>query len=226
MEHSPPLKLIKTSEVDAYPCPTPPTPIPRPLVRHVGGSRSALRVWDHRALQVGRAVLANQARQTHRLMRSLARAKRREAKQDAMLRRDRMAWQEERRKMHREMKAAGIWILLSIGTATALATWRFWPERGVTADSADLGRKIAARAAAAIPLPRAVSDVPNDVQSPVSSSVPPPQAPTVSVEPTITAPIAVPVPPPQTDATGSATHRIVKAEPSRSWWKDFFWKQQ
>lgn len=227
MEHSPPLKLIKTSEVDAFPCPTPPNPVPRPLVRHVGGSRSALRVWDRRALQVGRVFLANQARQTHRLMRSLARAKRREAKQDALRRRDRLAWREERRKMRNEMKAAGMWILLSIGTATALATWRFWPQTETATDSAELGRKIAARAAAAIPLPAAISGVEkSEAQGQVSSKLLPHQESAVSIEQTTTAPIAVPIPPPRSGSDQAPGAARSDQTPTRSWWKSLFWKQQ
>ena len=123
IEHSPPLKLIKTSEVDPFPLPTPSKPAPRSNAWHVGSPGSALRVWDDKALKIGRVVLADQARQTHRLQRALARAKRRQIKQDALIKKDKLAWQQERQKLQKDMRAAGTWILLSIGTATALATW-------------------------------------------------------------------------------------------------------
>ena len=157
VEHSPPLKLIKTSEVDPFPLPTPSRSTPPPHARAPGGVQSALRVWDKKALQIGRVFLADQARHTHRLRSALNQVKRRQAKQDALMRRDKLSWQQERLKLQKDMRAAGIWILASIGVATALATWRFFPELGMRAESGDMGRKIAARAAAAMPLPAAVS---------------------------------------------------------------------
>ncbi len=204
VEHSPPLKLIQSSEVDQFPCPVPPRPALIPLVRHVGGFRSALRVWDQKALQAGRVILADQARRTHRLTQALAQAKRREMKADVLMKRERMAWQQERAKMTNDMRVAGAWILVSIGTATVLATWRFWPQREAVHDSGVLGRKIAARAAAAMPLPRAVS-----------------------VEPTITAPLAVSAPAssPPIETAMTANNKIT-AQPRRSsWWQSLFWKQ-
>ncbi|KAK3068844.1 hypothetical protein LTR53_013278, partial [Teratosphaeriaceae sp. CCFEE 6253] len=161
IEHSPPLKLIKTSEIDPYPLPAlPPKPSAAPLVRDAA-ARSASHVWDDRALRAGRAVLANSARHVSRLQRALQRAKSREARQVVRAQVDKAAWQQEVRRHHGEVRAAGVWILLSIGTATALATWRFWPQQRPT-DSADLGRRLAATAQRSMPLPRAaVSDVPS-----------------------------------------------------------------
>ena len=212
VEHSPPLKLIKTSEVDTYPCPTPSTPTPPSAAWQTRSSTrsSAIttRIWDNKALSVGRVLLADQARQTHRLHRALERAQRKEAKRDALMRRDKVAWQAERQKLRNEMRAAGMWILLSIGTATALATWRFWPQTEYGPDSADLGRKIAARASAAMPLP-----------------------PAVSREPTMPAPLVI-----ATEASQPAMDKVavliqrplvaLQPESVNSWWKNLFWKQQ
>ena len=209
IEHSPPLKLIKTSEVDPFPLPTPPKPAPRSNAWDIGGSRTVLRVWDEKALQIGRVFLTEQARQTHRLRHALGRAKRRYARRDALTKRDKLAWQQERLKLQKDMRAAGFWILASIGTATALATWRFWPEMDRRNDTADLGRKIAARAAAAMPLPAAVPP------EPVFSATPPPTPSFVPVNEEN----AIPFQPP---TTTEPEH----VRSSGGWWKSLFWKQQ
>lgn len=204
-EHSPPLKLIETGEIKPFPLPTPSKPAPRSSAWQSGGSRSALRVWDERALQIGRVFLSDQARQTHRLRRALERVKRKQAKQQALERRDKLAWQQERQKLLKDMRAAGVLILASIGTATALATWRFWPGTQPR-DSGDLGRKIAARAAAAMPLPASVS------REQIALS-PPPPVPVVVVTPQVNVPLVNPVPTPASAHDGSR------------WWKSLFWKQ-
>lgn len=202
LEHSPPLKLIKSSEIDPFPCPVRPSPAPPSFIRSIDGSRSARRLWDQKALQIGRVCLTDQARRTHRLTQALARAKRRELKHNALSRRERTAWQEERQRMRTDMRAAGMWIVLSIGTATALATWRFWPQRDATAQTSDMGRRIAAKAAAAMTLPAAVS-----------------------IEPTMTAPVAVPQPPVKpVESVVSAPSP--SSAPRQSWWKGLFWAPQ
>ncbi|KAK5112856.1 hypothetical protein LTR85_011083 [Meristemomyces frigidus] len=215
IEHSPPLKLIKTSEVDPHPLPTPPPRAAQPLVRTVGEARSVARVWDDKALRAGRALLADQARQTSRLQRALERAKRREARQDAVMQKDRQAWQQEAKKLRNEMRAAGVWIVMSIGTATALATWRFLPRSSaLAADSGEMGRKIAERARRAIPLPAAVS-----------------AEPTVAA-PAVTAPIAqtaAPLAPafePALTTVPSHTPTFAPSQAKATWWRGLFWKQQ
>src|ERR1700743_2673466 len=59
VEHSPPLKLIKTSEVDPSPLPTPPKVT---LVHKRHDKASPLRLWNDKALQIGRAFLADEER--------------------------------------------------------------------------------------------------------------------------------------------------------------------
>lgn len=201
VEHSPPLKLIQTSEVDAFPLPSPPPRPAAPLFRIVGGTRSARRVWDEKALQVGRVVLASQDRTIRRLQGRLEWSQRREARQLALAARESVAWQREARRLRSELRTAGVWILLSIGTATALATWRFWPQQQV-ADSAAIGRKIAEKAKRALPLPAAMS---RDVASaPVVSAA--------AIDPALIAP------PPATVTLPTG--------PQRSWWKGLFWRQE
>src|ERR1700761_1328608 len=69
VEHSPPLKLIKTGEVDPFSltAPAKATPAHR---RH--DTVSPLRVWNDRALQIGRALLADEERRREGLHRALA----------------------------------------------------------------------------------------------------------------------------------------------------------
>ncbi|KAK5129130.1 hypothetical protein LTR08_003882 [Meristemomyces frigidus] len=215
-EHSPNLKLIKTSEVDAYPLPSPPPTAAVPLLPRV--KSSSARIWDDKALRVGQAVLADQARQMIRLQQSLSRSKRREARREMLMQGEQLAWQQERQRLRAEMRAAGVWIVASIGTATALATWRFWPERGVV-DSGDMGRKIATAARRAMPLPAAAGTAPAGQSAGFAATVAGP------AEFAVPALVAAPV----TQAaafTGLPAPVLVQNRQDRSWWRGFFWKQQ
>ena len=209
-EHSPPLKIIKTSEVDAHPLPTPTRPALTVDAWSSAKSTSALQIWDDRALKIGRVFLSEQARQSQRMRHAMAKAKRRQAKSDAQLKRERSLWHSERVRLERDIRSAVLWILGAIGTATALAAWRFWPETGSRSSSGDMGRKIAARAASAMPLPAAVVADPVII-SPAMSS------------PAIVqngGPIASPA---SASATPTPTRKPETSAPS--WIKGLFWKQ-
>lgn len=156
-EHSPPLKIIKTSEVDAHPLPTPARPAPPSSAWGLARSGSALQVWDDKALKIGRVLLSNQARQSQKLRHAIARAKRRQAVQDALVKKERLSWQRERARLQNDLRAAVIWTLASIGVATALAAWRFFPGVAAPHEASDMGRKIAARATTAMPLPAVIA---------------------------------------------------------------------
>ncbi|TKA69059.1 hypothetical protein B0A55_09679 [Friedmanniomyces simplex] len=220
IEHSPPLKLIKTSEVDPYPLPAlPPTPAALPLVRALGsgsGLKSAARAWDAKALKAGRAILASNARQVHRLQQALQRAKSREARHLRLAQQEKAAWQQEVRRHHREMRAAGVWILLSIGTATGLAMWRFWPPQQRVGDSGELGRRLAATARGSVGLPGAVG---GDAVSAAGPGVAAAEMPKVVAAPAgAVAPVVVSPPAPAA---------VAMVEPQRAgWWRSLFWKQQ
>ena len=203
-EHSPPLKIIKTSEVDAHPLPTPTRPAPPSSPWRLERSSTALQIWDEKALKIGRVFLSNQARQSNRLRHAMARMKRKQAVQDALVKRERLSWQQERSRLQNDLRAAVIWILASIGVATALAAWRFFPGVAEPRTPADLGRKIAARASTAMPLPAAVTS-----------------------EKTTTLPASPPV------AAASGGTELVHAisvstskDTKSSWLKGLFWKQQ
>nr|POE51684.1 hypothetical protein CFP56_25891 [Quercus suber] len=172
VEHSPSLKLIQTSEIEAYPLPSPPKPqpiiplIPREALR---SSPASPRLWDAKALHVGRTILTQNARHVERLSRQLRRAKRAQARQAATMEQDRLFWKRETRRLQNEMRAAGVWIVATIGAATVLATWRFWPQRTTTTDSALLASSFSE--AAAVPaVARAAPAV--VVESASSSSTP------------------------------------------------------
>ncbi|KAH9842149.1 hypothetical protein Tdes44962_MAKER07658 [Teratosphaeria destructans] len=205
IEHSPPLKLIKTGEIDPHPLPTPPPKPATPLRRP---THSASRIWDVRALQVGRVILADHARQTSRLQKALERARRGEARRDALMAEDRATWQQEATRLRGEMRVAGAVILISIGTATALATWRFWPQggRGV-ADSGETGREIAARAKEAVDVSEEAS---RGVAPVTADKAVQTVAPAAAVEPAL----ATPLPPSEMAGVSSG----------RGCWKSLFWK--
>lgn len=200
-EHSPPLKLVKTGEVDVYPCPTPSAPAPPSTAWASSRPGSASWVWDDKALRIGRVFLSNQARQSQRLRHAMALVKRRQAMQDALLKKERLLWQHERSRLKRDMRSAVLWILASIGTATALAAWRFFPEASARTGSADMGRKLAARAATAMPLPAAVVSEPTAVPLALSA--------TMTTEKGATNPELTPI--------ADKSHR--------SWFNGAFWKQ-
>ncbi|KXT14576.1 hypothetical protein AC579_9119 [Pseudocercospora musae] len=207
VEHSPSLKLIQTSEIDQFPCPTPDKPLPqiapwRSINAHVdaAGHSHNSKIWDNKALAAGRAVLADVARERSRMRRVLERTRRREERQHMVMKKELDSISEERRRMRNEMRAAGAWIVASVAVATGLSMYVFWPPREKVKDSADMGRKIAERAKAALPLPAAVSE-------PVATVA----AAVVTGEPTV------------------AATTVVKEEvktPAKSWsWKSLFWKQ-
>jgi len=101
VEHSPSLKLIQTSEVQPFKPSPAPTSTPTPVAKApADGSRKAAfpvqqqlsqRVWDDRALKVGRAVLAEHARRVRGLQAALGRAKRKAANQNLPVRKERQA---------------------------------------------------------------------------------------------------------------------------------------
>lgn len=203
IEHSPPLKLIKTSEIDPHPLPIPPKASPPSSAWTSTRSTAALKVWDNQALNIGRVLLSNQARQSRKLRHAFTRIKRRQAMQDALVKQERLLWQQERSRLQRDMRAAGYWILALVATATVLATWRFFPDTSTRPKSVDVGRKIAARAASAMPLPAAT------VSEPMA---------TTHVMPSLT--------PPPADGKVTRTTRDPPADVAKSsWWKGLFWKQ-
>lgn len=205
-EHSPPLKIIKTSEVDAHPLPTPSRPAISSNAWLSTRSASVLQAWDEKALKIGRIVLSDQARQVNRMRHAMEGAKRRQAKSDAMLKRERLLWRSERSRLQKDMRSAVFWILASIGTATCLAAWRFFPGASSRTDTTDMGRKIAARAATAMPLPAAVvtSDPATKSSAMPSSAVAPKDRP---------APMA------------AAVTKSKPQPPAYSWMKGLLWKQ-
>ncbi|EMC90830.1 hypothetical protein BAUCODRAFT_333867 [Baudoinia panamericana UAMH 10762] len=211
IEHSPPLKLIKTSEIDPYPLPTPPPPTPRSQPRV--SARSAAAIWDNRALRLGRAMIADHTRQVRHLQHALAQAKQREQKKDEVARKSQQVWQEEARKLRGEVRSAGVFILLSIGTATALAIWRFAPAPRPV-DSAELSRKITERAQRSISLPSLSVSIPAVGGAASSEVVPAATATVVEPVPAIAAPTPTPPPP------------AVSTESKAGWWKGLFWRQE
>jgi len=209
VEHSPSLKLIQTSEVDPYPLPTPPQPTGPPAVpanSRMHSRTSPARVWDKKALQAGRTILADGARRVLRLERALERAKRREVMRSTVLKDDRAMWQREAHNLRREVRTAGIFILLSVATATALASWRFWPRQAVSADPGRLGERLAETAAIAMPLP-ALSQISTLSTITGSSNVGMQQQ-------------RVPV-----SSTAPISASISTAEVKPSSWKSLLWKQ-
>ncbi|KAK4615570.1 hypothetical protein CLAFUW4_10605 [Fulvia fulva] len=209
VEHSPTLKLIKTSEIDPYPLPTPPQPA-APLPRHGSRATSAAAIWDSKALQAGRAILSDNARHLSRMARTIERTKRREMKMKHIRQSELAAWAQERQKMRAEQRSAGILILASVATATGLAMWRLWPEGGQAArDSGEMGRRIAERARRSIPLPATGS-----------AAVPVAAGAAVAAESLPVTGVSTPIVPEMA---------AVAAEPARSWsWtvKNMLWKVQ
>lgn len=156
-EHSPNLKLIKTSEIDPYPVPT--SNVEKLLQNGTTPSSSStakpafkkshdvvVPAWDSKALAAGRAILADSARQRSQVARVVRRLRRRESRATRILQEQLEALAKERQRMREEMRSAGFLILLSGATATGFAAWTFWPTKPVVVDSAadadaDAGRR-------------------------------------------------------------------------------------
>lgn len=166
-EHSPNLKLIKTSEIDPYPVPTSNVEkllqngtTPPPVSSSSSTAKPAFKkshdvvvpAWDNKALAAGRAILADSARQRSQVARVVRRLRRRESRATRILQEQLDALAKERQRMREEMRSAGFLILLSVATATGFAAWTFWPTRPGVVDSAvadadaDAGRRIAGQA--------------------------------------------------------------------------------
>lgn len=164
-EHSPNLKLIKTSEIDPYPVPTsnvekllqngttplPPVSSAKPAFKK--SHNVVVPAWDSKALAAGRAILADSARQRSQVARVVRRLRRRESRATRILQEQLEALAKERQRMREEMRSAGFLILLSVATATGFAAWTFWPTKSVVVDSAadadadaDAGRRIVGQA--------------------------------------------------------------------------------
>ncbi|KAI6856001.1 hypothetical protein KC343_g238 [Hortaea werneckii] len=194
IEHSPPLKLIEQSEVKPYPLPALPLDLPADSTPEAA-TVSNEQVSDQQASEIGRAVLAQHAKQLRNLQR-------RKKRQRLAFEAERETWRAERAKHQAQMREAGGLLLVSIAVATGLATWRFWPERNETvADSGELGREIAGKAEEAIKIPTPASEA-TEVT---------PATPTVSVSPSEA--LSAPLP----QASSSSTEG--------SWWRGLFWKE-
>lgn len=160
-EHSPNLKLIKTSEIDPYPVPTSngekvlQNGTPAASSSSSSTAKPAFKkshdvvvpAWDSKALAAGRAILADSARQRSQVARLVRRLKRRESRATRILQEQLEALAKERQRMREEMKSAGFLILLSGATATGFAAWTFWPNKpgvvdGAADADADAGRRI------------------------------------------------------------------------------------
>ncbi|PPJ52280.1 hypothetical protein CBER1_10271 [Cercospora berteroae] len=216
-EHSPNLKLIKTSEIDPYPVPierllqnAPPTR-GETKIAAVANTTAFKRAavgpaWDSRALAVGRALLADTRRQRGRMARLVERARKREVRASRLLAEHVAALKNERQRMREEMRSAGFLILLSVGAATGLAMWTFWPAERAR-DSGDLGRRIAEKARASIPLPPITS-----AKEVVAGAGAVPVTATVTGEATV--------------APATVFKEEVVAKPASSWsWRSLFWRQ-
>ncbi|OQN96223.1 hypothetical protein B0A48_17785 [Cryoendolithus antarcticus] len=218
IEHSPTLKLIQSSEVDPFPLPEPMKRKAILTLRVEPGrdTRARSTALDKKAVAVGKAVLSQQARRMTYLQRGLARSLRREHLKSAQLGQAQRAWQDRERKMRADMRIAGVWILASVGTATGLAMWRFWPEARAArkVDSGELGRKIARKAREAMPVP-AVTSGTKAARTADKAVVAPAAAGSVPVK--------------STPAVPKTPVAEVRQEPAKRWsWpgavKSLFWK--
>lgn len=143
---------------------------------------------------------------------------------------ERQAWQEQRRKSQNEMRLAGAWIVASMGVATGLAMWRFWPEG--RAGSVDVGEKIRRKMERVVDVPAAVGLDMGSSAGTVAPAASPQAMPVVEpavggvAPPTVTAAPSAPVSERAALPAGLSTGAA--QEPSRSqgsWWKSLFWKQ-
>lgn len=227
VEHSPPLQLIKSGEVDTYPLPDVAKKRQQVLHSSSGRRRAETAFYNDRALKLGRAILSSHARQTHRLERAVDAAQRRTLKLEAAMMKERQAWEEHRRKSQNEMRIAGIWIVASMGVATGVAMWRFWPEG--RSGPVDVGEKVRRKMERGIDVPAAVGlGVGRNVEATASPRAMPIVEPAVGgvAPPTVTAASREPAGEKAVSPAGlpPASKQEVP-ERAASWWKSLFWKQ-
>ncbi|RMY66657.1 hypothetical protein D0862_15170 [Hortaea werneckii] len=195
VEHSPPLKLIEQSEVKPYPLPTlPPNLSEEPISESPAISDTP--TSEQQASDIGRAVLAQHAKQLRNLQR-------RKKRQRLAFETERKAWRAERAKYQAQMREAGGLLLVSIAVATGLATWRFWPDHKevVGTESGVLGREMGSGVEQA-----------RQVSTPALEGVEANLATLSEPAP----PSGIPLPPPTPAATSST---------EGSWWRGLFWKE-
>lgn len=233
-EHSPNLKLIKTSEIDPYPVPTSnvekllqngttPPPVSSSSTAKPAFKKShdvVVPAWDSKALAAGRAILADSARQRSQVARVVRRLRRRESRATRILEEQLEALAKERQRMREEMRSAGFLILLSGATATGFAAWTFWPTRPVVDSAADVdaGRRIVqeqANAVAITPLysPAGTSSTNTSVATGLDRGV----STTAATKGPDTA-----VPTPLLPKVGTT----VQPAPTSWTWRNLFWKHQ
>ena len=140
---------------------------------------------------------------------------------------ERQAWEEQRRKSQNEMRIAGIWIVASMGVATGLAMWRFWPEG--RSGPVDVGEKVKGRMGRVVDVPAAVGvGVGRNVEAAASPRAVPVVEPAVGgvAPPTVTAGSREPAGEKAAlpSVLSSASEQEVP-ESRGSWWKSLFWKQ-
>ena len=244
VEHSPPLKLIQQSEVDTHPLPTPSpaeaqAAAQNPLAATPADSHppAVLTAPDEHALHVGRAVLAQHATDLAHLRQALTAAQNTLTQTQTAQETERLAWERERARTRGEMRQAGVLILLSIGAATGLATWRFWPgghaQAGGVGDSGEMGRRIAAGAQKGVAVPPVGSGAAAAAKAKeggvraIETMVGENAAAAPAVASPLKATVAVPAAEPALAGTASVGMGLADEGTSReSWWKGLFWKQQ
>ncbi|KAI7157998.1 hypothetical protein KC349_g5151 [Hortaea werneckii] len=196
VEHSPPLKLIEQSEVKPYPLPALPPDLSEEPAPEAAGTSDA-QISDQRASEIGRAVLAQHAKQLRNLQR-------RKKRQRLAFEAERETWRAERAKYQTQMREAGGLLLVSIAVATGLATWRFWPDNDkkvAGTDSGVLGREMGGEAEQAM------------------------QLPTSATETKEVAPVTIAMPASPSGASTSHVSVPSASSSEGSWWKGLFWKE-
>ncbi|KAI7211462.1 hypothetical protein KC333_g7672 [Hortaea werneckii] len=196
VEHSPPLKLIEQSEVKPYPLPALPPDHSEELASETPAISDA-QISEQRASDIGRAVLAQHAKQLRNLQR-------RKKRQRLAFEAEREVWQAERAKYQTQIREAGGLLLVSIAVATGLATWRFWPDnekKVAGADSGVLGQEMGSEAEQVMQ----VSEAPSKA---------------VEASPVTTAIAASP-----SGASTSYAPAPLASSSEGSWWRGLFWKQ-
>ena len=213
IEHSPPLKLIKTSEVDPFPLPEPSNVAQIPNPCRTNAQSASTRALDSKALAIGRVVITENLRHVNRLSKALQYSKERAARQNEMMRKAKLAWMREKQEMQKDIRVAAFCILLSIGTATMVATWKFWPPKNALLDSGITRTVVRDYTKSTLPLQAAASETSpsNLVSSDPLGSLPSSQLAPVEANATLS-----PIQPLSRTSTGYG---------HQSWWKGLFWKQ-
>ncbi|KJX94319.1 hypothetical protein TI39_contig4202g00005 [Zymoseptoria brevis] len=228
VEHSPPLQLIRSSEVDPF------APAKKVKATKAAGTRAASikQEFERNMAQSDGAHAAPLTGLRMNLDTSPSHARLASAMQELTARLERSGRDIQdlekglatvQKELGSLVKTFGIFMFLLVGGVTGVAMWNFWPQEKSGRTGAELGKKVAERTRAAMPLPAAGLLGRKDVG--VQTGV---GATGAGLAEVMGEAAVLPV----ADGAVSAQHAVLSGQGGQStqgewkWYRNLFWKQR